>query len=215
METFGRNIWDQALTYGHYNLHNTSLFDDRIFLHQQNSDSPSASLLSFAEYCRFHNIHLLAAAPLSMGLLTQHRGPPDWHPASDELKLACRNAAKICQQHKVDISTLALLMALSNPDIPCTVLGMACVEEVKVAQKVACRFRGISQETSPTDILDKVLNEQERKVWSILKDQDDGPFASVWKNGLYRWDGMKEARQFWEHLDETPGDVVDWHPRTV
>ena len=35
-----------------------------------------------------------------MGLLTE-RGPPDWHPATDDIKSECRKAADYCQvDHK-------------------------------------------------------------------------------------------------------------------
>jgi hypothetical protein len=153
-----------------------------------------------------------------MGLLTQERGPPDWHPASQELKDACRRAAQICHDHNLDISTLALLVALANESIPCTVLGMARVEEVKVVQTVTNRFRNIpssekEQPTlSPDAILMQVLDDKESKVLSILRDANTGPFASVWNTGLYRWDGMEAARQFWKQLDEK-SHIVDWHPK--
>ena len=41
-------------------------------------------------------IGMISASPLSMALLT-HQGPPVWHPGSDEIKNACRNADKLCQ----------------------------------------------------------------------------------------------------------------------
>ena len=41
-------------------------------------------------------IGVISASPLSMALLT-HQGPPVWHPGSDEIKNACRNADKLCQ----------------------------------------------------------------------------------------------------------------------
>ena len=52
---------------------------------------------SFAEYCHTNSIALLAAAPLSMGLLTQNKNLPNWHPASKELRNACRKAVDICE----------------------------------------------------------------------------------------------------------------------
>lgn len=196
---FGRNIWDQSLTYGHYNLYNASLLQKPI---------GQTHATSFADYCLDQNILVLAAAPLSMGLLT-HKGPPEWHPASPELKLACRQAAVICEQHRVDISTLALLVALSNPRIPCTILGMSCVEEVQAVHAVALRFQGVSLTLSQDDILKEVLTDAEKKALEVMRDSVSGPFASVWKSGMYRWDGVQVARNFWKQLPDKA--VVEWH----
>ena len=200
LEEFGRNIWDQSLTYGHYNLHDQSLIQSPISMAGAADDGATAC--SFANYCRDQNIALLAAAPLSMGLLT-HRGPPAWHPASGELKQACARAAEICQQHHVNVSTLALLVALSHPGtIPCTVLGMGTVQEVKANHAVALRFAGLPDGlTSQDEILQRVLSANETKVWNLLRDPVNGPFASVWKNGTYKWDGVEQAHQFLETIE--------------
>jgi hypothetical protein len=195
-QEFGRNVWDQSLTYGHYNLHDTSLIR-----------TPIGSDSSFADYCLDQSIMILAAAPLSMGLLT-HRGPPEWHPASLELKQACQEAAAICRQYGVDLSTLALLVALSNLRIPCTIVGMACVEEVKAVHAVALRFQGVLQTASQDEVLKEVLKEEEWEALNILRDPVNGPFASVWKGGLYRWDGVQEARNFWKQLNDKA--IEEW-----
>ena len=194
LEEFGRNIWDQSLTYGHYNLHDTSLMKNPIGGHP-----------SFADYCRDQNVLVLAAAPLSMGLLT-NRGPPEWHPASSELKEACARAAKICQTHNVDVSTLALLFAMSNPNIPCSILGMGTVEEVKANHAVALRFAGLKS-TEPEEIMKEVMTDDEMEVWTLLHDPIDGPFASVWVDGTYKWNGVEEAQTFWKRLDK---QIVNW-----
>jgi len=197
MEVYQQNIWDTSLTYGHYNLHNTSLFTSPIGVGYN---------ASFADYCRSQKMLLLAAAPLSMGLLT-HRGPPLWHPASDALKKACAQAADICQNHGVDISTLALLVAMSNPNISCTILGMGTVEEVKANRSVALRFHGI-QSTENEGILKEVMTDDEAKVWDLLRDSADGPFAALWKTGVHGWNGIEEARTFWKQVDEKR--VISW-----
>jgi len=196
MEVYERNIWDQSLTYGHFNLHNRSLVND-----------PLGGHASFLDYCEAQQISVLAAAPLSMGLLTR-RGPPQWHPASDELKDACSKAAHICRKHDVDIATLALVVALSQPDIPCTILGMGTVEEVKRNCSVARRLQGVKS-SKQEEILKEVLSLDEMKAWEELKDATKSPFARVWKNGNYKWDGIKEAHDFWKQLDNKR--VVNWH----
>lgn len=57
---------DSILTYCHYALNNTSLRDILPFLKE-------------------HNVGIINASALSMGLLTR-QGPPDWHPAPKVIK---------------------------------------------------------------------------------------------------------------------------------
>ena len=192
-------VLDQSLTYGHYNLFNTSLFDQPI---QQYS--------SFADFCKSKKICLMAAAPLSMGLLTK-TALADWHPASNELVSACKEASVICDEQGVDIATLAVVFALSNPHIPCTILGMKSVEEVKYAVSLAHRFHDMDQEleTMQEGALKRVFTDNEYKAFLKLRDRKQGPFAAIWESGKYTWDGISEARKFWEQME---GAVqVDWH----
>jgi len=42
--------------------------------------------------CKSKEVGIINGSPTSMGLLT-NGGPPKWHPASDEIKLACREAS--------------------------------------------------------------------------------------------------------------------------
>ena len=190
-EEFGENIWDQALTYSHFNLHDTSLLT-------RSTVWPHAS--SFLNYARESNMEVLAAAPLSMGLLT-HRGPPEWHPAPPQLKQACREAAAYCQDHGVDISALALLFALSEPRIPCTILGMKDVNEVRSVQRIAQRVGNV-KEQSQDDILEVVLSETELRALDHLRDI----FARV--DGRNEWDGVAQAWEFWEQQGKT--DLDKW-----
>jgi Aldo/keto reductase family len=197
LEQYGKNIWDQSLVYSHYNLHDTSLLDDPIGRH-----------VSFLDYCLMHRTLVLAAAPLSMGLLT-HACPPEWHPASVELKEACLLAADICDQNGVHLPTIAIVFALTNPQIPTTILGMGRIEEVKTVHSIALRCRDInSLNISHNDILRRVLSNAERKALEMIRDPVKGPFAKVWKNGLHHWDGVQIAQDFWNLL---PGrKVVHW-----
>jgi L-galactose dehydrogenase len=195
----GVEVWDQALTYGHYNLHNTSLFSRPIENHK-----------SFADFCQRHCIGLLAAAPLSMGLLT-HSQAPDWHPGNLELKDACRKAASICESQGVNISTLAIVFALSNPLIPCTILGMKNKTEAETAAALANRFHNVDDSLSQEEILKQVMTKQEYFVWQILKDPINGPFATIWKNGNFRWDGIECVREFWKQVDNGVNlNIEDW-----
>lgn len=43
-----------------------------------------------------YDVGIINASPISMGLLS-NRGPPPWHPASQGIRSACKQAAEYCQ----------------------------------------------------------------------------------------------------------------------
>ena len=191
---FGTMVFDQSLVYCHNNIHDNSLFCDYCFPSQRSSSD------TFAGFCQQSNIHLMAAAPLSMGLLTQS-GPPEWHPAPPALKEACREASKLCQSEGVNISSLAILFSLSFPSIGCTLLGMKDEKEVDVAADLASRFSLIDFDNQNQDsVLAQVLTVEERKMLQKLRDLENGPFSLL--NEGYRWDGKALAAEFRTMVDE-------------
>jgi len=211
-------IFDQSLVYCHNNLHDMSLFDDSCFppLNTgrvgEKGDTEKENTITFAQYCQQSNIYLMAAAPLSMGLLTNNK-PPSWHPASSLLKEACSVAAKLCESKDINISSLALLYSLSQEDIPCTLLGMRNVEEVDVAADLAMRFYidSVDEENSNKEssssgcnnrLLDEILSPKEKAILEMLLDRKVGPFSSVISSGQYRWDGKEEANKFRKMVEE-------------
>ena len=212
MQVFGKNIWDQALTYGHYNLHNTRL-----------TTLPLGPHASYAAFCQSQGIQLLAAAPLSMGLLTppvvvQATGSstekdtsepsfsfPAWHPASAELQRACQQASLYCQSHGINIATLAITFALANPQqIPCTILGCKNVDQVQQAVQIANRFHSpLSSSSSLSSAVATTINvwtDVESQVLTHLLDPESGPFANVWKRNLHHWDGIGAVFDFWKQV---------------
>jgi aryl-alcohol dehydrogenase-like predicted oxidoreductase len=197
LELYGASVWDQSLTYGHFNLHDKSLTTTRIANHS-----------SFAEFCEKSKLLLLAAAPFSMGLLAGNP-PPAWHPACEQLKQACRDATEICKAHGIKISTLALCVALADPNIPCTIVGMKDVGEVGAVWSVTQRMRNVDDSLTPDEILKQILTKEEHKAWEILRDPVNGPFATVWSNGSFKWDGVQAAREFWKQVDDT-SMVEEW-----
>jgi aryl-alcohol dehydrogenase-like predicted oxidoreductase len=179
-------VWDQALTYGHYNLH------DQTLLRQPDC---------FADYCQAHQCVCLAAAPLSMGLLTPTASPPEWHPASIALKEACQSAARLCEQHQVNLATLALLFALAEPRIATTLVGCRDVSQIRTLQTICARLAAVNF------CFEDALTSNETLVYKTLSDTTEGPFATVWKSGEYHWDGLIQVQEFWQSLD-TP--VPHW-----
>jgi L-galactose dehydrogenase len=105
---------DSILTYCHYNLINTDM--DGVL----------------AGFAKEHGIGLINASGLCMGLLTEH-GPPDWHPAPQEVRDAGKKAAEFCRAHGADISKLALRFCLDHPFVSTTLIGMSSTREVETS----------------------------------------------------------------------------------
>lgn len=222
----GAAVFDQSLVYCHNNLHDMSLFCDACFpsvdeqVGQNRIDDRNSSvLITFAQFCRQSHVHLMAAAPLSMGLLS-NAGPPSWHPASTSLKAACCSAANLCRTKGIDISTLAVLYSLSQREVGCTLLGMKNVAEVDVAADLARRFceidfdasrncNGAGNDRRDNDtVLDQVLLPIEKEALVIILDNINGPFSTISSNGEYRWDGKEEAKKFWALLQKSQNERV-------
>ena len=84
------------------------------------------SLTEMVPYFSAKKVGVVAASPLSMGLLT-HAGPPDWHPATPELRDAVSRAVHYCEERALDLSDIAiswsyrlngpasLLVGMNNP----------------------------------------------------------------------------------------------------
>ena len=108
---------DSILTYCHYNLLNTDM--DEV-------------LTAFA---RERGIGLINAAPLHMGILTEH-GPAEWHPAPKEVRDAGRKAAAFCRERGVDIAEVAMRFCLDHPYVASTLVGMADTRQVEANLKL-------------------------------------------------------------------------------
>ncbi|MCR4603953.1 MAG: aldo/keto reductase [Prevotella sp.] len=90
------------------------------FCHYSLNDTLLADYLGFFEN---HNVGVINASPLSMGLLSQ-RGAPDWHPAQKSLREACARAAAYCQEREYPIEKLAIQFSTSyNPRIATTLFS--------------------------------------------------------------------------------------------
>ncbi|HLH81078.1 MAG TPA: aldo/keto reductase [Chthonomonas sp.] len=132
---------------------------------------PRAKVDTVLSYCRYtlcntdlesllpwfqeQKLGIVNASPLAMGLLTD-AGPPNWHPASEALRMAAAQAAAFCREKGKDLAELALQFALANPAIHVTLVGMAdrktlernlrCVgamPDLQLLHKVRGFFQGI------------------------------------------------------------------------
>ena len=100
-----RTDLDAILSYCHYSLNDTALVE-------------------LIPYLQGKGVGIVNASPLSMRLLSDV-GPPDWHPAPEEVKQRCSAAAAFCRQQGTSIAQLAVQFSLANPDIATTLIGTA------------------------------------------------------------------------------------------
>ena len=97
------------------------------FCHYSLNDTMLTDYLDFFEQ---HNVGVINASPLSMGLLSS-RGTPDWHPAPQPLKDACARAAAFCNAQGYPIEKLAIQFSTSlNPRIATTLFSSANPDNV-------------------------------------------------------------------------------------
>lgn len=97
------------------------------FCHYTLNDDALADYVGFFEH---HNVGVINASPLSMGLLSQ-RGVPAWHPAPKPLVKACEKAAAYCKEKGYPIEKLAVQYSVSFPRIASTLFSSANPENVK------------------------------------------------------------------------------------
>ncbi|XP_062204075.1 L-galactose dehydrogenase-like [Phragmites australis] len=119
---------DVILSYCHYGINDTSLVD-------------------LLPYLKGKGVGVISASPLAMGLLTDN-GPPEWHPATAELKSACRAAVDHCRKKGKSITKLAMQYSLMNNEISTVLVGMSSSEQVEenVAAAMELSTSGIDEE---------------------------------------------------------------------
>ncbi|KAK8958085.1 L-galactose dehydrogenase [Platanthera guangdongensis] len=128
-----RGSVDVILSYCHYGINDSTLMD-------------------LIPYLKSVGVGAISASPLAMGLLTDS-GPPDWHPASNELKYACRVASLHCKAKGKNISKLSLQYSLRNKDISTVLVGMnsvAQVEDEKLLMEVETILKPAKNQTWPS-----------------------------------------------------------------
>lgn len=105
-----KGVVETILTFCHYSLNDDALID-------------------FLDYFEEHQVGIINAAPLSMGLLTE-RGVPEWHPANNEIINTCKIAVDHCKTINARIEQLAVKFSVSNVRIPTTLVSTANPENL-------------------------------------------------------------------------------------
>ncbi|XP_068656483.1 L-galactose dehydrogenase [Aristolochia californica] len=134
---------DVILSYCHYSINDSALED-------------------LLPYLMNKGVGVISASPLAMGLLTEN-GPPEWHPASAQLKSACQAAGQLCRKKGKNISKIALQYSLANEKISSVLVGMNSVKQVEenVAAALELMSMGRDEETQKevVAILEPVKNQ--------------------------------------------------------
>jgi len=86
-------------------------------------------LVDFLDFFEKHDVGVINASPLSMGLLSE-RGIPEWHPAPKALVEVCRKAVQHCRSRNYPIEKLAIQFSVSNSRIATTLFSSANPENV-------------------------------------------------------------------------------------
>ena len=102
---------DVVLSYNHYHLQNTKF----------------ASLFP---YLQEKGVGIMNAGPFCARLLT-NAPLPEWHKEPEEVRVACKKAAALCEERGVDIAQLAVQFCVAHPEITTTVAGSANPDNVR------------------------------------------------------------------------------------
>lgn len=101
------------------------------------------TLMQYIPFFKEHNIGIINAALTCMRLLT-NRGPPEWHPASDDTKQQCKDAAGCCKDHDMELGKLSVWGSMECEDVSSNLVGMMNLDELNANLDVV--RNGISEE---------------------------------------------------------------------
>lgn len=133
-----------------------------------------SSLLDYVDEFKRKNVGIINASPISMGLLT-NGGPPAWHPATEEIKDACKQAAEYCQSQNVDITKLAMHFSLGIEEIATTLFSTASMENLKKNLAVVSEELTDVEKTTMDYVIENYFNKLESKTWG------DAPVKKYWR----------------------------------
>ncbi|XP_065872458.1 L-galactose dehydrogenase [Euphorbia lathyris] len=136
---------DVILSYCHYSINDSTLVD-------------------LIPYLKSKNVGIISASPLAMGLLTEN-GPPEWHPASAELKSGCQAAAAYCKEKGKNISKLAMQYSLANKDISTVLVGMNSVNQVEENVAAATELSMFGKDQETLGGIEAILSPVKNQTW--------------------------------------------------
>ncbi|XP_045167400.1 uncharacterized protein LOC123530713 [Mercenaria mercenaria] len=136
------------------------------------------ALQGYMPFFKEQGVGVINASAISMGLLS-NRGAPAWHPAQQNIKDVCKNAASYCQERDVDISRLALKFTVSQPGIATTLVSTASLANMR---------KNLDSMATP-------LTPKEQTVLEEVMDKYMKPLDNQ------NWEGIEVSR-YWEQINE-------------
>ncbi|XP_012271118.1 L-galactose dehydrogenase [Orussus abietinus] len=134
------------------------------------------TLQQFLPFFKKRNIGVINASAPCMRLLT-NEGPPEWHPASNDTKIKCSEAAQYCKDRGVELGKLALWHSLQCNDIATNLVGMQTQQQLNM--NLDLYRNGITDEEK------NILHEIQEKYLSKVVDK--------------HWEG-KELQTYWSAM---------------
>ena len=134
------------------------------------------TLTEYIPFFKSRNIGIINAAAPCMGLLTNN-GPPAWHPASEQTKEICADAAKCCKDHDTELAKLALWHAVQCEDIATYLVGIQNLKQLYMNLEIL--KNGITEKEK------RLLKEIQEKYLCKVTDKH-------WEN--------KEVEIYWENM---------------
>ncbi|CAB3999802.1 L-galactose dehydrogenase-like [Paramuricea clavata] len=122
------------------------------------------TLLDYIDEFKKYDVGIINASPISMGLLS-NRGPPPWHPASQGIRSACKQAAEYCQSQDIDISKLAMKFSLGVEEVATTLVSTASLSNLR--KNIEAVTEGLTDvEKQAMDyIIENYFRQLEDKTW--------------------------------------------------
>ena len=136
---------DVVLTYSRYNM-----IDD--------------SLLEYLDFFKQQNIGVICGSGHAMGLLT-NGGPPKWHPASEETKRVCRQAAELCKENHIELARLAMDHFIRIDGVATFLSGMQTSQQL--GDNLGVYLNGLSDEEQALKLrlIEEVFSQLQTKHW--------------------------------------------------
>jgi len=115
-----------------------------------------------------HNIGIINASPVSMGLLS-NRGPPAWHPATMAIKTVSGTAAQYTSTSGHDITSLAVLWTLALGEVPTTLISTASPGNMKNNLVLARQEISEEQKEAAEELIEKFFKYLSQNNWENIE----------------------------------------------
>jgi hypothetical protein len=115
---------------------------------------------------------IMNASPLCMGLF-RDSNPPEWHPASRELRQVVRHCAAMCGESNLSIADMALRFSMQLTQADTIVVGCSTSDEVDCALDHFIAIRNARNYTrnSNTSSYETILNQTDKYLSCLHKVQ--------------------------------------------